>query len=212
MLGALDDAQWAQVEASARPFEAASKEVLFRQGDPARRFFWLASGLVQLSRTSPNGREQIVEVIRAGQLFAEALMFMDDAPDYPVDGTCVQASRVVAFDNAVTRGLIGESPELALRMLSLMARRMHRLVATIDDLTLHSAVERVSGYLLEASGGRAVFTLDLPKRVLAARLALSPESLSRALSELRARGLVDVQRTSVHVLDRTQLAALVAGA
>ncbi len=211
VLEALDQRQWAEMVASARSQQRKAREPIFHQGDPVRRFFWVESGLVQLSRTRPGGQEQVVEVIRPHQLFAEALMFMEDEVAYPVDAICIRPARIVSFDNASMKRLIRASPELALRMLSLMAKRMHRLVTTIDELTLHTAVERIAQHLLDASKEREAFTLDIPKRVLASRLALTPESLSRVLADLRRRRLVDVQRTSVRIVDRKGLEELASG-
>jgi len=178
---AFDAEQWNLMASRAQTAELSAKTPIFFQGEDARRFYWIGSGLVQLSRTSSSGQEQVLELIRPQQLFAEALMFTEAPATYPVDAVTVRASKVVAFDNDVARSLVTESSTLALRMLAQMAKRMHRLVATIDDLTLSSAAERVAQHLLIESRGRAAFALEVPKRTLAARLALTPESLSRIL-------------------------------
>src|SRR3989338_11412434 len=51
---------------------------LFRHGQPAERFFFLREGLVKLYRLSPDGDEKIIEIMRPGETFAEAVMFMGD--------------------------------------------------------------------------------------------------------------------------------------
>ena len=56
---------------------------LFRQGDPARRFYLVVEGQLRLFRLSPEGTEKVIEIVSPGQTFAEALMFLN-APRYPV--------------------------------------------------------------------------------------------------------------------------------
>ena len=56
--------------------QCLSGELLIRQGQPAERFFLVLKGRVKLYRISADGQEKVVEIIQAGQTFAEAVMFM----------------------------------------------------------------------------------------------------------------------------------------
>ncbi|MGF1510279.1 MAG: Crp/Fnr family transcriptional regulator [Myxococcota bacterium] len=204
-LAALDQTQWQRVAQSATSQQGPARKVLFSQGDRARRFHWVERGLVQLARVSSSGQEQVVEVVRAGELFAEALVFINTPALYPVTATFVRPSSIVSFSNDALRELLESSHELSLKMLSLMAQRMHRLVTTIDELTLQSAKERVVHWVLDEAEGRKEFVLEFPKKVLAARLGLTPESLSRVLASLRRDRFIDVERDRVTVHDRRAL-------
>ena len=171
-------------------------KALFRQGQPAERFYFLREGLVKLFRLSPDGDEKIIEIMRPGETFAEAIMFMGNQGRYPVNAEAINASRVYAFEQKVFLNLLRESNEATFGLLASMSRRLHMLVNQIESLTLQNATYRLVAYLLEQIP-RDVKTspevqLTTPKGVIASRLAIQPETLSRILGKLRQGGLIEV--------------------
>ena len=76
-----------------------------------------------------------------------------------------------------------------------MSRHLRRLVAKIEQLSSHSALERVTEFLLRlcpADQGQAEIALPQDKVLIAARLNMQPETLSRVLARLRAHGVTTV--------------------
>jgi CRP-like cAMP-binding protein len=179
-------------------------KLLFRQGQPAERFFYLHSGLVKLYRLSPEGDEKIIELIHPGQTFAEAVMFMGTRGSYPVNAEAVAEAEIYAFDQSAFLALLRESSEACFGLLGSMSRRLHMLVNQIENLTLQNATYRLVGYLIEQipknSQAREV-VLDTPKSVIAAHLAIQPETLSRILAKLRKGGLIEVEGNHISVRD-----------
>ncbi|MDH5486470.1 MAG: Crp/Fnr family transcriptional regulator [Gammaproteobacteria bacterium] len=171
-------------------------KALFRQGQPAERFYFLREGLVKLFRLSPDGDEKIIEIMRPSETFAEAVMFMGPQGRYPVNAEAINESRVYAFEQKVFLNLLRESNEATFGLLASMSRRLHMLVNQIESLTLQNATYRLVAYLLEQIP-RDVKTspevqLTTPKGVIASRLAIQPETLSRILGKLRQGGLIEV--------------------
>jgi len=188
-------------------------EGLFRHGQPAERFFFVHDGLIKLFRLSPDGGEKIIEIIRPGETFAEAVMFMGPQGRYPVSAAAVADSVVLAFGQNSYLGLLRESPDLCFGLLASMSRRLHMLVNQIESLTLQNATYRFVAYLLEeiAPDVKAAPELELktPKSVIAARLAIQPETLSRILAKLRQQGLIAVHGNNIAVRDVRALRNLV---
>ena len=187
--------------------------VLFRQGQPAERFFFLREGLVKLYRLSPEGDEKIIEIMRPGETFAEAVMFMGPQGRYPVNAEAVNESRVYAFDQKTFLNMLHESNDATFGLLGAMSRRLHMLVNQIESLTLQNATYRLVAYLLEDIP-RDVKTspevqLTTPKGVIASRLAIQPETLSRILAKLRQSGLIEVHGNHITVRDVQALRNLV---
>jgi CRP-like cAMP-binding protein len=162
---------------------------------------------VKLAFTSPQGVEKVVEIIRPGQSFGEALMFLDKP--YVVfaqalaDSMLLHVARQAVFDE------LGPSP-FARRMIAGLARRLHGLVRDVEAYTLRSGEERFIGYLLAelpegASEGAADVNLTPGKSVLASRLNMTPEHFSRILHELAANGLIEVNGRSIRVPDVARL-------
>ena len=87
------------------------------------------------------------------------------------------------------KDMLRESSDASFGLLASMSRRLHMLVNQIESLTLQNATYRLVAYLLEEIP-RDVKTspevqLTTPKGVIASRLAIQPETLSRSLAELR---------------------------
>ncbi|MBI3547376.1 MAG: Crp/Fnr family transcriptional regulator [Gammaproteobacteria bacterium] len=191
----------------------SSGDTLFRHGEPVERFFWVKTGLIKLFRLSPDGDEKIIELIRPGETFAEAVMFMGQRGRYPVNAEAIAESQLLGFSQKTFLGLLSASPEACFGLLSSMSRRLHMLVNQIDSLTLQNATYRLVSYLLEQipQGLKASSEIQLttPKSAIASRLAIQPETLSRILARLRQGGLIDVDGAHISVLNLDALRKLV---
>ncbi len=206
----LDAEQRQRVLHSARILRLNRGQALFARGAPARHFYLVLEGSIKLYLLSPEGEEKVVEVMHPGQTFAEAVMFMEQEA-YPVNASALTDLRLAAFSNAVFVQLLRESPELALRLLGTLSRRLHALLNQIDELALHDATRRLVAYLLTLPrNAEDRIDLDLPKQVIAARLAMKPETLSRTLAALRERQLLAVEGDRILLLDLESLHGLLA--
>ena len=182
-------------------------EDLFRQGDPALRFYLLLRGHMKLYRLSPEGNEKVIEIVTPGSTFAEALMFLR-RPHYPVSATAVGTVDLVSLDAMDFHAMLSGSVETCLLLLGDMSRRLRGLIGEIDDLSLHSATCRVAGYLARRAQQEGnAFDLGVPKQVIASRLSVQPETLSRTLRSLGEAGVIRVEGGRVEVLDRPALEA-----
>lgn len=204
LFASLDERQFARVLAAAHPLDLPENGHLFHFGDPARYFYWLDTGQIQLYRLSPAGEEKVIEIIQPGQTFAEAVMFLQ-MPVYPVSAKAVFDSRLWRIDMAVFLALLQESNPLCLNLLGGMSRRLHGAISDIDQLTLKNASMRVIQLLLQSAPNNTDSPYNLewetPKQVLASRLSVRPETFSRILQQLSRKGLIAVQGKTVAVLD-----------
>ncbi|MBN8911850.1 MAG: Crp/Fnr family transcriptional regulator [Rhizobiales bacterium] len=176
-------------------------ETLFRQGEAADAFFVVLGGWIKLYRVTPDGNEAVVGVYRRGETFAEAAMFLGGR--YPVSAEVVTDSRLLRVDGRVLRRRIMEQPELALSMLASASYHLKALVEQIEHIKLLSAPQRLADFLVRlASAREGGATIEMPyeKALIANRLGMKPESLSRALAKLRPLG-VSVDREQVSIVD-----------
>lgn len=213
LFGGMADPHLELLLQDAREVRLEPGETLFRHGQPATHFYFLRAGLVKLFRLSPEGDEKIIEILRPGETFAEAVMFMGNKGRYPVNSEAVSEARLLAFSQNRFLALLRDSPEASFTLLASMSRRLHMLVNQIESLTLQNATYRLVAYLLEQlPGGSATepeIQLSVPKSVIAARLAIQPETLSRILARLRQGGLVEVHGAHIAVRDVQALRKLV---
>jgi CRP-like cAMP-binding protein len=209
---ALDDAQVEAVRRAMRVRELDDGERLFDFGQPPLHFFFLESGLLKLFRNSVDGSEKVIEVVRPGETFAEAVMFMRRAAGYPVSAEAIMPSRVWMFDSENMVALLRESVDACFKLMARLSVRLRQQIDEIDRLTLHNATFRVATFLLQqvptqTQPGTEVH-LSMPKNVLASRLAIQPETFSRILARLSRDGLLRVQRNDIVLENVSGLRAL----
>lgn len=182
---------------------------LFQQGEPAMSFFVVLDGWVKLFRTTPDGSEAVVGVFRRAETFAEAAIFLGGR--YPVTAEVVTSARLLAVDGEILRRRIREQPDIALSMLASSSHHLKSLVEQIEQIKLLTAPQRIADFLVHLAPVReGSCTIELPfeKILIASRLGMKPESLSRALAKLRPFG-VTVEREIVSIADVEGLARFV---
>ncbi len=183
-------------------------QLLFQQGDQADHFYFVFSGWVKLYRLMPSGEEAIVHIFTTGETFAEAAMFAGHK--YPVTAEIVADARLLSINSNHFEKQISESPKIALRMLATTAERLKQLVTEVEQIKGRNALERVAFFLLGlCPKGENTATLDLPyeKSLIASRLNIKPESLSRVLYKLRDYGITS-HKNQIIIPDIAQLREL----
>ena len=183
--------------------------VLFQQGQLADSFYVVLDGWVKLFRITPEGNEAVVGVFRRGETFAEAAIFLGGR--YPVGAEVVTSSRLLRIDGEILRRRIREQPDLALSMLASASYHLKALVEQIEQIKLLSAPQRIADFLVRlcpVKEGSCSIDLPYEKALLANRLGMKPESLSRALGKLKPLG-VTVDREKVAIVDVQLLARFV---
>lgn len=208
LFAALSETQQQRLLASATLRRVAAGEALFAHGEAAQQFFLLRSGCVKLYRLSAQGDEKIMRLIRPPQTFAESILFME-APRYPVSGAAIDTAELLAFDRETFLGILQESFATCRAVMAQMTRRIEAHWDEIETLALQNSRYRVVHYLLGLIGpdARGSVTVRLPTRkvVIAAHLAVTPETLSRTLRSLSEEGLIEVSGDDVTLIDVERL-------
>jgi len=204
LFAALNEPQRAQILRHTHLRTFAAGELLFSQGGTAQTFFLLQSGAVKLYRMSPEGQEKIMRLIRPGQSFAESVMFMDE-PRYPVHGAGVESGTLIAIERGAFLAILRESFDTCRAVMTQMTQRIQAHWDEIEALTLQNSHYRVVHYLLslipEGQYGTVTVTLPARKILIAAQLAVTPETFSRVLRMLANEGLIKVHDEAVHIPD-----------
>lgn len=197
-----------RLAAATLPFYFEKGQSIVQCGAPCTGLHLVVYGQVKLGFTSPQGVEKVVEIVRPGNSFGEALMFLDKP--YIVFAQALSDTMLLHVAKHAVFEELAHDPLFARRMLSGLSRRLHGLVRDVEAYTLRSGQERIIGYLLadvpdEADGGPAEVHLTPGKSVIASRLNMTPEHFSRILHELAAAGLIEVNGRSVRIPDLARL-------
>ena len=161
-------------------------QIVFQQGDEADHFYIILEGWVKLYRQMPSGEEIILHIFSNGESFAEAAIFNEHL--YPASAEVVANARLLAVNSNLFIKILEENPKIAIQMLCSISARMKHLVAEIEQIKGRNAVQRVAYFLFKmCPHDTSSTTFDLPyeKNLIASRLGIKPESLSRIFNRLR---------------------------
>jgi CRP-like cAMP-binding protein len=210
---ALDDDTYERVLRESRLVTLHAGEFAFQRGDRATRLFVVLSGLVNLVLHSRLGDEKVIETLQPNRSFGETLMFEGD-PAYPMAAIATEATVVLAVPHDAYRGALAGNTTACLRLLGDMSRRVHALVREVESHSLTDARTRIVRHVLDLAGTATIapprgveITLQEPKRRIAARLGIAPETLSRTFRSLHAAGLLAVDGGTIRIDDLEALRA-----
>lgn len=186
--------------------EIPRAQILFLRGEPAKWFYLVLDGWVKIFRDTQEGDQTVITVTRPGETLAEAAIFF--GADYPASAEVVENARLLKVPASALIGQIQANGELALRILGSMSVRMRILISDIEQLQARSTSQRLGNFLLSLATtqeGATAIKLPYDKSLIAARLGMKPESLSRAFAKLKPLGVVS-EGSVVRVADLEELA------
>ena len=210
LFAGLPDDVIARLAAATARRDLARGEHLFHQGNPATGIFAVVFGRVKLYRVGADAKEQVVDLVGPGQSFGEPVMFLDKPT---LVGAVADAdSLVLHVAKEAVFAELKRNERFAARVIGELALRIERLVRDLHDHSVGTGARRFVGWLLRqpmqpAPAGGAVVALPVAKRVLASRLKLSAEHLSRVLRGLAAEKLIVMRGREVTIPDLDRLRA-----
>lgn len=200
LFSALDDDQLLRIISRVNSLRLGAGSPVFYRGDPAESFYMVRTGQVQLFLESSDGNEKVIDIVKPGQLFAEAVTFFE-GQKYPVNAVVLQDCELLSINIALFRNILRESIDTCFSLLASMCQRLHIQLMEIDNLTLHNATYRLVFHLLKSvppdSADKMHVALTYPKNVLASLLSIKPETLSRILARLKKSDIIDVQGNEI---------------
>lgn len=207
----LDGEHLKAIVANTRKFQVAKGEMLFQKGDEAKGFYFVLKGQIKLAFPSLQGNEKVVAIFGPGQSFGEAAMFLHQP--FPVRAESLTNAEFLLFSSSLIFSLLEKDPMFARKLLAGLSLRLHQLVMDVELYSQRSSVQRLIGYFLQLSPeldcDASEITVDLPsaKQVIASRLNLTPETLSRILHELSQQKLIEMNGRRIHIPDPGALRA-----
>jgi CRP-like cAMP-binding protein len=184
-------------------------ERILRAGEHPPGILAVAYGCVKLALRNGGDHERVFALLAARHTFGEAPALLGRAAPY--EAVAMNETKLVVIPGAAVLALIESEPRFAKAWLRSLAEKEYALCAEIGAASLQTGAERLAGYLGElagAGGGNAECRVELPitKTLLAARLGMKKETLSRLLKQFAARGVIVLGRARSLVVHRQRLA------
>jgi CRP/FNR family transcriptional regulator len=188
----------------------AASELIFSEGDACEGFYVVETGEVKIFKTAPSGREQILTIERPGDSVAEVPVF--DGGPYPASSMAIVDSTLLFISKRDFRGVVLQHPEVGLKVLKAVGRRLRRLVGLIEELSFTTVRSRLMAQLLRLVRMQGEPTprgheVTLPSnQELASAIGTVRELISRNLGRLQAEGLIRLDGKRMIVPDVDALA------
>ena len=186
-----------------RRFDA--EEMLFWEGEPCAGIFLIVQGSVKLLKSSSSGREMMLALETAPATVAELPLF--DGGPYPASARAVDAVAALFINKGDFQQVCRQYPEIALKVLAVVGRRLRQLVGVVQAITFGSVTQRLARLLLDTSAqaGGDHFEFALTHQEVASRLGTVREVVSRNLARFRGMGLIRIEAGRLAILDRAAL-------
>lgn len=201
----------AQLDALAKQcwtLAARSGDVVARRAERLPGIFAVAYGTVKLALRGPQDEERVLRLVSAGQSFGEATALLGRTARYEALALC--DSKLVVVPPASVVALIERDPRSARSVIRLMGERNLELLEEVEAATMRCGAQRLASYLRSLAqpvDASAPCTVRLPvsKTVVAARLGIKKETLSRLFRRFETDRLIAVSRSDIAILDLTRL-------
>ena len=185
----------------------AKGDILFAQGQPSSSVYSLGSGVVKISSTTADGREQIVGISSPGKLLVGLQSINDDIYEYTaVAETDVSACKI--RHNALLHAVQNQG-DVALRLIGSINAQLAHSRSMMEVMGRKCAAAKIASFIKlitpMSSNGHKRFTLPFSRSEIADLLGLSEETVCRQMAKLKRRGVLYAPRGKIEVLDWEQL-------
>lgn len=189
--------------AAAQPVSVPRRDVIFPPEAEAEALYLLLEGSVGLSMRGADGVRGLLDIIGPGDCFLMPAVILGGT--WPFGAEALAPSRLLRIPLDAFHTAMAKEPRLAEASLTQMARQWRGLADQLRDIKLNKASERVAHFLTARLTPSGRVALPEPRAAIAARLGMTPESLSRVMHGLEAAGLVRLQGRRVDVPDAKAL-------
>jgi CRP-like cAMP-binding protein len=184
--------------------------VVYRAGEANEALFLLKTGRVQIVRETADGKRLVFAVLGPHTFFGEMALV---GQRFPQDSTAeaVEDALICVLSRRDLERLILQHPKVGLRFLEQLSARLLETEAIVEDFAFKPVPARLAGALLRLADTTSSRTIHASHQELGDMIAAYRETVTLTLDEFRKRGLVELGRRSIEIVDRPALEALAAG-
>ena len=209
----LSDSQLFQIQQGTSVVRAKKGDILFLKGDQPTGLYHLVFGQVKTAFPSVHGSEKVLQILDKGHHIGEVAALLN-CP-YPVYAQCLTDSLILHISAQTITNVITQEPALALHLLQDISERLLKLMQDVEAFSQQTTQQRVIHYLLDLTlqqqNMQQASQIRLPttKGVLASRLSLKPETLSRIFHQLVTDDLISVKGRQIQIHDINRLKQII---
>ncbi len=185
-------------------------EMLLLEGEAAQALYFVSEGAVKVFKTSAEGKEQILAIIRPNETLNEVPVL--NGGINPASAQAMTPLTVYGISSADMHRILGDHCRVAMNIIQIMAKRLRHIVSLVEDLSFRRVIGRVARILLDYAGDGTSAGTRLTQRDMAAMAGTAREVVSRSLKSLEDDGIINIDRHRIVIKDRQALEEMVAPA
>ena len=183
--------------------EAERGKLLLLEGEPSEALYFVVSGAVKVFKSSPDGKEQILQIMRPGEAFNEVPVF-----DGGLNLASAQAMGPVVI-YGIKKGnletILRNNSKIALNAVRVLSQKLRHVVSLVEDLSFRHVSARVAKILLEYASDGSGAGEKLTQQEMAAMAGTAREMIGRSLKELVDEGIIRLERHRIVIADKEAL-------
>jgi CRP-like cAMP-binding protein len=182
-------------------------EMVLLEGESAANLYFVASGVVKVFKTSAEGKEQILSIVRPGESFNDVPVF-DGGPN-TVSAQAMGPVLLYGIKKNDIEAILRNHPQIALNIIKVLAGRVRHLVSLVEDLSFKHVIGRVAKILLKYVGGEMGQGPRLTQQEMAAMAGTAREVVGRSLKALEEEGAIKLDRHRIIITDKEALQKII---
>ncbi|KMJ56120.1 Crp/Fnr family transcriptional regulator [Bacillus sp. LL01] len=192
----LDDHSLSQIVDISIHREWGKGSHLFMQGEPIENVYFIYSGRIKIYKADSRGREQIVAILKEGEMFPHVGFFRKGG--YPAFAQVLEQAELVVIPIRDFENILRSNPELCIQVFNVLGKKIVDLQDRLEAQILNNTYEQVIKLLIrlgETNGrklkdGTTVIKSDYTNQQLANMIGTTRETINRTLTKLKKEGLL----------------------
>ena len=178
-------------------------EMVLLEGESAENLYFVASGVVKVFKTSIEGKEHILSIVRPGESFNDVPVF--DGELNPVSAQAMGPVLLYGIKRNDMETIANDHRWIALNVIKVLASRVRHLISLVVDLSFKHVIGRVAKILIEHIDSEGGGAPRLTQQEMAAMAGTAREVVGRSLKELEEAGAIKVDRHRILIIDKEAL-------
>lgn len=184
---------------------------IFMQGDPLENVYFINNGKVKIYKSDANGREQIVAILKKGEMFPHVGFFRKGG--YPGFSEVLEEASLVVVPIAQFEKVLVENPHLSIKLFKVLGEKIVDLQERLEAQILNTTYEQIIKLLIrlgelhgeKQADGAILLTTDFTNKDLANMIGTTRETVSRTLTKMKRNELISTDAAGNLIIDPKKL-------
>lgn len=214
VFSALDDPGMESLDDCKTTHEYKRGQVVFYEGNPCLAVYCIHSGMIKLFKTGNSGEEYVIRLLGPGEIIGFRPLLADES--FAATAQAVSNSRICVISREHILNVIKSSSELSARIMAKLAVDLRISEEQFISRAQENVRQRTARMLLrlleasnEISDDNSRISVPLLRSEMAQVVGTTPETLSRTLRAMAQKGILQLSRSDISVLNAEKLRSII---